>query len=102
MPMATSLWSNGKKACEKLLRRRTFKPLFLAMVVDLAWALRNMVALAKSFVLNIVICRILLAIYLLAAFLLPWLLLVSSYMLKVYVDLTGKVPRFGKRSKAIQ
>jgi hypothetical protein len=61
-----------------------------------------MAASVRDFVRNIVISKVLLAMFWLAAFLLPWLLLVSSYTLSLYVAVTGKEPRFGKRSKGIQ
>jgi hypothetical protein len=72
------------------------------MVVGLVWALESMVASVKGFVRNIVICRALLVIFWLAAFLLPWLLLVSSYTLSLYAAVTGKEPRFDRRNRGIQ
>jgi hypothetical protein len=59
-----------------------------------------MVASVKGFVRNTLIFRTLLLIFWVAAFLLPWLLLVSAYMLKAFVVLTGKEPRFGEKKKA--
>jgi hypothetical protein len=100
--MATSLWINGKEALERPSKALIFRQLCWAMVVGLVWALESMAASVRDFVRNIVISKVLLAMFWLAAFLLPWLLLVSSYTLSLYVAVTGKEPRFGKRSKGIQ
>jgi hypothetical protein len=62
---------------------------------------RSMAASARGFVRNTLSFKALLAIFWLAAFLLPWLLLVCSYMLKACEVLTGRVPVFVKQSKAI-
>jgi hypothetical protein len=62
--METSRWINGKEACEKLSKVRTFKRLCWVMVAGLVWALKSMAASVKSFVRNTLICRILLATYL--------------------------------------
>jgi hypothetical protein len=50
---------------------------------------------------NMLTYRILLMIFWALAFLLPSLLLVSSYTLKVYVAVFGKELVFGKKSKDI-
>jgi hypothetical protein len=50
---------------------------------------------------NMLSYRVLLMIFWVLAFLVPWLLLVSGFMLKVCEVLTGKVPVFDKKSKDI-
>jgi hypothetical protein len=71
------------------------------MVDEMRCKLRTGAALASAFVRNTVIWRVLLAIFWLGAFLLPWLLLVSACILKLCEVLTGKVPQFVKNDKAI-
>jgi hypothetical protein len=59
-----------------------------------------MVASVSGFVRNTLIYRALLLIFWSSAFLLPWLLLVLAYMLKVFAALTGKELSFGSSNKA--
>jgi hypothetical protein len=57
-------------------------------------------ASANGFVRNTLTYKALLLIFWSAAFLVPWLLLVSACMLKAFVALTGWEPSFGNSSKA--
>jgi hypothetical protein len=71
----------------------------LAVVERIVSRLRTGVESVNDYVRNTLTYRVLLLIFWLLAFLLPWLLLVSSYTLKVYEDLTGKEIRFGENEK---
>jgi hypothetical protein len=73
----------------------------LAMAGRTICGLRTGGASVSAFVRNIVTWRVLLVIFWLGAFLLPWLLLVSACILKVCEALAGKEPQFAKRNKAI-
>jgi hypothetical protein len=84
----------------KQLKALIFKQRLLAMGVRIKWALESTGESVRGFVRNTLIYRVLLLIFWSAAFLLPWLLLVSAYMLKVFVDLIGKEPSFGSSNKA--
>jgi hypothetical protein len=63
------------------------------MAEKMRWAQQNMAALVKGFVRNTLIYRALLVIFLMAAFLIPWLWLVSGFTLRVLEILTGKARR---------
>jgi hypothetical protein len=59
-----------------------------------------MAALVKGFVRNTLIYRALLVIFLMGAFLIPWLWLVSVYTLKAFEDLIGRELNYGNSNKA--
>jgi hypothetical protein len=60
-----------------------------------------MVASVNDFVRNILIYKILLLTFWLAAFLVPWLWLALVFMLNLLEVLTGKELNFGDRRKGI-
>jgi len=76
-----------------------YKRQSLAMADAKQWGLPIGAESGSVSVWNMLTYRILLMIFWAVAFLLPSLLLVSSYMLKVYADLFGKELVFGKKNK---
>jgi hypothetical protein len=94
--------TSGKEACEKLLKPPTFKQQLLAMEAKLVWAVQNMVAWVKAWLVNIAICKSLLVIFWMGVFLVPWALRASVSMLSLLEGLTGRELNFGDRRKGIR
>ena len=81
---------SGKAVSGRRLKQLIFRQQLLAMAERVKWAAQNMGASVRGFVRNTLIYRALCVTFWMGAFLLPWLLLVSAFILKVFVDLIGK------------